>query len=181
MNSRLYPIVLLLFAAATASASDQAQAIIVTVSPATVEVAPAEGGRRFLTLPDLEYRLLLEPRCIDDYEVSGLSLSVADSRLTVAAEQLTDPVIETLLTVPAEQLAPLPVAGFCVLPDPENLASPAASIGERLVVPAAASVQAALLCVNEDQRRMTYSAAALDIELRCSPVETLPPEAIELE
>lgn len=177
MNSRLYPIVLPLFAAAIpASASDQAQAITVTVSPASVELTPAAGGRRFVNLPDLEYRLLLEPRCGDDTEVAGLSLSVADSRLTIAAEQLAEPVIEAQLTVPAEQLAPLPVSGFCELPEP---GSPAPAIGDPLLIPAAASVQAALLCAGENQQRMTYSAAALDVELRCNPGEVPQPAAVD--
>ncbi|MCB1845372.1 MAG: hypothetical protein KDI09_20560 [Halioglobus sp.] len=158
------------------------QILTVTANTPLVGVMPRPPGRSFLALPQLNYHFVLQPSCADNWLPAGLSLSIADSRLSIgsAAINASLPVIEVQLSVPAAQLAPIPLSGFCELPkeplisklptasEPENSGNPAAEpAASSLVIEAALSAQAALTCASEDRRSTTYVSQLLDISLVC--------------
>lgn len=153
----------------------------VTLRPETpvVEVSPRLTGRQFLDLPALEYTFAVEARCNDDWIPESLSLAVADTRLAFGASQLSDNTHrEIVLNVPAQQLAPVAVYDFCLLPEDAaiqdheapRLAATATSL---LTIEAVLSAHASLLCVSEQERRITYVSQPLDVTLTCGAPATV--------
>ena len=127
-----------------------------------VTVSTRPPGRNFLRLPDLNYRFIVEASCRDSMSPAAMSLSVADTRVTIPVSVAdSGPRHEISVTIPASQIGPVAVNEFCVAGDD---ASPAVA-GMR--IPAVLSAQAALTCASETQRQITYAAASLDVVLRC--------------
>ncbi|MDZ7644572.1 MAG: hypothetical protein U5K76_10365 [Woeseiaceae bacterium] len=169
MKRRLFPSLLapLLALAATASGNTASPQLDVQVDTPQVAVSPRDAGRTLVQLPDLQYRFRLAPHCGADWTPVTVSLSVADSRLTLDGDALagTPEPHSASLHVPASQLAPLPVSGFCErpLPDADGLLTSADDATGRLTVRAAMSAHAALLCAADDQQRITTRSHPLTL------------------
>lgn len=167
-SSRIAPAVFLLVTAAAglAVASDF---LSVAANAPEVNLAPRDPGRNFLRLPTLEYRFEIHVQCSDSRAPESLSLNVADTRKSLAADRIvTDGPTEISLRIPARQIAPLVVEDFCVAPDEDDddAASEARS-QSRITIPAALSAQASLLCAGGEDQAMTYVSTALDVSLVC--------------
>ena len=157
---RLFP-VLAVFASAVA-ADDRSQWLKVEASTPVVAIAAGNGERRFISLPDLDYEFRLQSACPSGWEPARLSLSVADTRASLAP-----PASATALrlTVPAAQIAPLPVSTLC--------ADAADDAG--ITVPAVLSAQAALVCTSGDSEQTAWTSTALAITLTCAAVDAATP------
>lgn len=119
-----------------------------------------------MQLPTLKFDFEIRADCADGRQATSLSLNVADSRLSLTAEQISsDGPTALSLTIPSEQIAPLAVEGFCVVDeqDGEGLEDPQTE----LAVSAAFSAQASLLCEGAEDKAMTYVSRPLDIALLC--------------
>ncbi len=173
MCQRLFPIfagLAAILAGLPAVAEAPLQQLGIAAKTPAVTVGPLAAGRTFVALPTLEFRLRLEPLCADGWQARSVSVSVADTRLTLTPDGAPqeDGALEASLTVPAAQLAPLPVAGFCELPAEGD--RPRSGVAE-LTIEAAVSAQAALLCANDDGERLTFVAKPLAVTLVCDDSE----------
>jgi len=83
--------------------------------------------------------------------------------------------VQIALNVPANQLAPLVVENFCIAPASDDTQDGASrhdtSNDGNMIIRSVLSVQAALLCVNEDRQEMVYQSSPLDITLVCNADE----------
>ncbi len=139
---------------------------VVANSP-TVSVAPRDPGRNFLRLPTLEYVFEVRAKCSNGRLPKSLSLNVADSRSSLAADKIVnDGPTEISLQVPASQIGPLVVEDFCVAAAEED-DEPLSDVQTQVSIPAALSAQASLLCEGEDEKAMTYVSQTLDVSLVC--------------
>ena len=145
---------------ALALAEDSHSLEISAVAP-TVTIAPRSRRNNLIRLPALEYVFEVSAECAEPFDAGSLSLTVADSRRSLDAEELAQ-TGAVRLTVPANQLAPVPVSGFCVGPEERDDDGAAT-----LTLRSALSASASLLCVSDTERKMTYASAGLDVVLVC--------------
>ncbi len=148
----------------------------VRASTPTVEVSPRMAARNYVRLPTLEFTFRLTAHCGGSFDPGAVSLSIADSRRSLSADQLGEANAGSELTVkvPAKQLAPLAVENFCVR-QPEgagNVHSTGYPGTMMMMVPAALSAQASLLCVDEEQEEIVYTSTPLDINLICKSAQS---------
>jgi hypothetical protein len=136
----------------------------VKASTPDVTISTRPAGRRSLRLPSLEYTLTVDASCRASLAPATLSLNIADTRLSMAADKLAgDSPLQFSIAVPAAQIAPVTIDRFCVNNDPE---APGQG-GTTVRIEAALSVQASLLCASEETNEMTYSSETLDVILIC--------------
>jgi hypothetical protein len=160
----------------------------VTAEAPIVTVTRTAPGRRFLSLPTLQYVFEVGAHCSGRGTPESLSINVADSRLSLSSAALeADERPAILMTVPARQLAPIAVDGFCEFEDEIEEGeessgeialgiAPLAAGPDRLTVSAALSAQISMLCGTEDEPRMTYVSKPLDVTLSCGVPPDVPPE-----
>ncbi len=153
--------------------AERTHSLQVGATAATVAVSESGNGRASLRLPALEFVFRLRPVCAEPFRAGSISLTVADSRQTLDAEQLEDGTAESelRLTVPASQIAPVPVTDFCSAEPDDPDKDSSAQRGESLTLPAALSANASLLCVTESEREIVYTTAPLDVTLVCGSVD----------
>lgn len=175
MRNRMFPIALLLVPLAS-DAEAPLHALTVTVDTPMVKVAPRAAGRSLFSLPRLDYQFQFQAGCEAAWQPAGLSVSIADSRVTFDRERLTKamPAIEAGISVPAAQLSPLPLSGFCEIADDADSAlnnpesRPISLNGtDTLTIAAALSANAALICSSDQQEQITYVSTALAVTLVC--------------
>ena len=160
---------LLLAVAATPSVEAEDSLSIRADAP-VVPLSLRAPGRHSLRLPALEYRFAIQVQCAANRSPESLSLSVADTRKSFAADEIVaNGLTEFSLRIPARQIAPLVIEGFCVAPDNGNLEKIGASreFPDRITIPAALSAQASLLCSSDGHGEMTYVSRPLDVALVC--------------
>ncbi len=147
----------------------------VRASTPTVEVSPRMAARNYVRLPTLEFTFQLTAHCRGNFGPRAVSLSIADSRRSLSADQLGEANAGSELTVkvPAKQLAPLAIENFCVR-QPEGAGNVHSTEypGTMMMVPAALSAQASLLCVDEEQEEIVYTSTPLDINLICKSAQS---------
>jgi hypothetical protein len=124
-------------------------------------------GRNTLRLPTLEYRFEIQVNCAENRSPGSLSLSVADTRKSLVAEEITaNGPTQVKLKIPAGQIAPLVIENFCV-DDGAGESNGDGDSRQRITIPSALSAQASLLCENDDDKVMTYVSRPLDVDLVC--------------
>jgi hypothetical protein len=162
--------------AAIAPATDSAPTHSLTISPSTpsVDISVRNPGRNYVRLPTLEFTFEIAASCSGLFSPQSVSLNIADSRESISIDETAGRVAEVQLglNVPAKQLAPLVVENFCTAPVSDDNQDDARqhnfSNGGNMIVRSVLSVQAALLCVNEDKQEMVYQSRPLDITLVCN-------------
>ena len=151
-------------------AADEAMAdrLAVAAEPAALDIPPRNPGRQWLTLPSLEFRFHVSAECAAGGAPVALSLAVADSRVSLTEAALADTANRELpLTIPAEQLPPVALERFCVADD--ALATIPTDAGHELLVSAALSAHASLLCRSASHGdTMTYVTSPLGLRLVCA-------------
>ncbi len=141
--------------------------LLVTADAPLVPLLPRNPGRNFVRLPTLEYNFEIRVHCSDSRSPALLSLNVADTRKSLAAEQIiSDGPTEISLRIPASQIAPRVIEDFCVVQpggngDRNSVAHP------QIAIPAVLSAQVSLLCEGDEDQAITYVSRALDVSLRC--------------
>lgn len=159
-----------LLVATISSPADESDSLSVAANVPTVSVAPRDVGRNFMRLPALEYLFEIRASCSDGRVPKSVSLNVADSRKSLAADQIVDGgPTELSLQVPASQIAPLVVENFCISLTGED-ADAASDARKQVSISSALSAQASLLCESEDDKAMTYVSRPLDVSLVCERV-----------
>lgn len=173
MTLRYYPLIVLLSVTAShdsASQLTEPATLVINANTPVVEVARRSAGRRFIRLTSLDYKLELNAQCAAGFGPMALSISVADTRKSPAADTISagGPISMTL-TIPAPQISPIAIDNFCVEPgeNPPLMANNQANGEESLEVKAALSVQASLLCANEIDKHMIYASKPLNVVLLC--------------
>ena len=160
------PAALLLAVTATGPALGNDTLSVMADAP-VVPLSLRGPGRSFVRLPTLEYKFEIQTQCTESRSPGSLSLSVADTRRWLAADDIIiDGPTEIRLRIPASQIAPLVIEDFCILrseEDGEGNGDPPAQI----TIPAALSVQTSLLCEGDEDKVMTYVSRPLDVLLVC--------------
>jgi hypothetical protein len=134
--------------------------LIVETSPAVASVVPLDGNRKLLRLPDLEFPVRVVARCGSGRMPEGISISIADTRVSFDREALSDDaVLETSVHVSSRQVAPVAVDGFC---------SSAGRPSEPLLLPTALTAQFSLRCVSDDEQSIAFRARTLDVLVHCA-------------
>ena len=127
--------------------------------PAVAVLSLQQGGRSLVRLPDIEVRLGVSTHCANGALPDSLSITVADTRRTLRAEELqASKSVAVAMRVPASQIAPLALQGFCTDP---------ASEGASMLINAALAVQASLRCARADSQSIVFAAEALDVRVDC--------------
>jgi hypothetical protein len=130
----------------------------------TISIEPHPAGRSQIRLPAVEFTFSVDAECGDNLGPGPLTLSIADTYLSLSAEQInTDSLDSIVLRVPAIQIAPVAVADFCI----DDVSDGQPSPPEQMLVRDALSVQASLVCSSEANRQSTYASRSLDIRLQC--------------
>lgn len=174
MKSIRCSVAILLAATAVTQAEENTltHALLLTANTPRVEIARRSAARNYLRLPALEFAFQFTAQCAGGFSPQSMSLSIADSRKSLSAEQLANMAAdaELTITVPAKQLAPIAIENFCIVTATEAgaITSPAK---QAITLPAAFSAQGSLLCVYEDQQEMIYTSHSLGITLVCDSVD----------
>jgi len=146
----------------------------------TVTVTPRRADRFGLRLPSLTYTLTLTASCEEDWHPASVSISIADSRKSLDAEQLElATVLDLELQVPSNQIAPVRIERFCIKDDQKDFQSGGTDDKKELagadentvIIAAALSAQASLLCATDSEQSITYITKPLDVMLECGVPE----------
>jgi hypothetical protein len=146
----------------------------------TVAVTPRRAGRFAIHLPSLTYSLTLTAYCKENWQPASVSISIADSRKSLDAEQLERAtVLDLELQVPSNQIAPVRIERFCIKDDqndfqpdaPGDNKEPAGADENTIIISAALSAQASLLCATDSEQSITYITKPLDVMLECGVPE----------
>ena len=128
----------------------------------SVEVSTRPASRNFMPLPSLDYAFDVDLQCTAPFEARGVSLSIADTRISLDEDQLENPSARRVsLSIPAGQIPPVRIERFCLTDRAES------DTEERVEIPAVLSVQGSLVCANEEESRITYTSTPLDVIVNC--------------
>ena len=154
---------------AIAAETEPVHDIRVTADVPTVTVSPRQAGRMTMHLPSLTYALTVSVDCEANWQPDSVSISVADSRASLNAEQLqADRELNLELMVPSNQIAPLRIEKFCIAGSQEM--SDAANQNS-VMVSGVMSAQASLRCATESAQSTMYVTKPLDVLLECAVPE----------
>jgi len=143
--------------------------IDITADVPTVTVAPRPAGRTTMRLPGLTYELSVTVDCEANGQPDSVSISVADSRASISAEELqASRELGLQLRIPSNQIAPLRLEHFCVDDGTDHSGSFSPN---RIMIQGVVSAQASLRCVTETTNSMMYVSKPLDIMLECAVPE----------
>jgi hypothetical protein len=157
--------VLILYLTWCGTSAHAGELAVSAVAP-NVTVETRAAGRHFIRLPALEYAFVIDARCRTDLLPTSLSLSIADTRVAIPADDISvDAPVELTVRIPAGQIGPVAVEGFCIRNDAGVQSSEA--FRETVSIPSVLSVQASLLCSSETDSEMTYASQTLDVTLTC--------------
>lgn len=127
---------------------------------AVADIHPVAEGRKLIRLPTLEFTLTVRVECGQSESPSTVSISIADSRTTIAEGELRQgSEVNSNLSVSAKQLAPVAVTSFCVAGEPQSQ--------KVLLKRSLLTAQASLRCESEKSQSVSYVAVPLDVELNC--------------
>ncbi len=130
-----------------------------SAEPASASIRPVSEGRKLVELPALEYRIAIDARCHDSDRPESVSVSAADTRITLRGEDLDDASdIVVALEIPANQVSPLPVNEFCTSDE---------WAGRDLLIPDAVTAHLSLRCRSDDGESIAYATRQLAVELTC--------------
>lgn len=164
MDNKRYALLLAPFALAAAAWPDAAARLSVEAEPAVASVQHLPEGRGLVSLPPLEFEFGILASCGPDRTATSVSISVADTRTTLAGEQIrTGSPIVTALRLPARQLSPVAVDGFC-----RKTTNDAGA--DRVLIEDAVTAHVSLRCAGDAGQSITYSSESLDVVLVCEPL-----------
>ena len=140
----------------------------VHAEPAVAVLTLQQAGRSLVRLPDVEFRLSLSTHCANGGQPESLSITIADTRMNLRAEELEAPrKFDITMRIPARQIAPLALQEFCIDPAFE---------GDSVLITSAMAVQASLRCSRGDDHSIVFAAEALDIRVDCISAAMRPAE-----
>ena len=142
-----------------------ADTALLEASAGTVKAAvtPLADGIDYVYLPALEIDFVIRAACPADAKPESLSVSVADTRKSFAADEI-DGLIETSLELPRRQSIHLKVEEFC-------RDSGARDAPVSRVVTDVLTARLSLRCSEEGSQSIVYTILPLDVELQCESGE----------
>lgn len=146
-------------AALAEPAADSPDRLLARAEPAKLDVAPLTGDSRTIVPRELAFTLTVESECAPDTNPGSLSMSIADTRVSLVAAQIAA-VTVTDLVLPAAQAGPLHVGDFCRVGDAETTGP--------LLVKDAYTARLSLTCVHGDEASVVYLTLPLSVLLICS-------------
>ena len=150
------------------SVADEQPQIGISASTPTVTLTPRAGGR-FIDLPAMAFEFSLQPECPPDLQPASLTLSVADTRRSLRANDLlAESLASVTLEVPAGQLAPVATAGFCHADGTDETSSESLILTIRDTL----SAQASLRCAGDGAEKIAYVSQALNVTIVCDTTAT---------
>lgn len=172
-TERIILIAILLAVSSVDRGSLAADAPVINVSSNTplVKMAPRTRGR-FIRLPSLDFELTVEAVCPFGLQPQSVTLSIADTRMTLAAEDIAAQVAAPIsITVPAAQIAPFAAETFCRSDDVDTQSASLVTFSSAL------AAQASLRCDDASNQAITYVSHPLDVSVSCEaevPDEDMP-------
>ena len=161
--TEIFAIALLI--SSTSHSEDADGQLDIEFDTATAIVSPRTSNRP-INLPTLTFTFRAQAQCPAAEAPESISVSIADTRITIYPDSDSNDVIEKSIRVSQKQLGPVAVANFC-------LAENDADVGELLELDDALSAQLSLRCVGENSESISYQTAALSVSLLCE-VTALP-------
>ena len=160
---RLCSLLALLSAVAVSAADPEAvHSLAISADVPVVAVAPRRAGRFATHLPSLTYALTLTVGCAEDWRPHSVSISVADSKVSFAADKLQGTgAVEFELRIPSSQIAPVRIENFCVAVET------GVSQQETLTISDVLSAQGSLRCATDSAQTIRYVTRPLDVTLEC--------------
>lgn len=161
MRGQLVLLTTPMLAIALVAGADNYTQPIIRAKPALIEINVQTPGRNLITLPSLEFPLLIEPSCEEVANVAYVSISVADTRETFAAADFVGKSsLEAMLRLPQRQISPLAIGNFC---------SDDSSAGSEhsMHVEDAFTAHVSLRCSGEGGQSVIYETLPLDVTVRC--------------
>lgn len=147
------------FSAALAGPAEELPGrLLARAEPARIDVAPLTGNSRTIVPGDLAFTLTVESGCAQEANPGSLSVSIADTRVSLVAAQI-GAVTVTDLVLPGAQAGPLHVGGFCRAGDAETTG--------QLLVEDAYTAHLSLTCVRNDETSIVYRTLPLSVLLIC--------------
>ena len=148
-------------AALPVAASD----LTVAADTPAVTVSTRPARRNFMQLPALQFRFRIQAVCDAGQSADTVSLSIADTRVSLPGERLVEQSNEVTVTIPAGQIPPVRIEGFCAA-DPGETPD-----DDSVRIPSVLSAQSSLLCVGDAGGNMTYASTPLDVLVVCQASE----------
>lgn len=143
------------------SRAADAPVIIVSSNTPLVRMVPRTRGR-FIRLPSLDFELTIETDCPPDLQPASVTLSIADTRATLAGEEIAaQPPAAVAIRVPAQQIAPLAAESFCRAHDDDT------DVEDVKTFPSALAAHASLRCADATGHAITYVTHPLDVAVSC--------------
>lgn len=169
----------------------------VQFATARATVAPRAPDKA-VQFPDLTFTLHATASCPAAEVPASISISIADSRITIAPDD--DGIFEEEIRVSAKQLGPVVAKDFCLLAGTDELANdePAKAANKendrnsgeasdeepdfsrQLEISGALSAQLSLRCKGENSESISYATAPLNVALVCGNPEQNVPESREI-
>lgn len=135
--------------------------LIVEIAAAVVEIRPRPPGRHLIRIPGITLTMRFSAQCDDALQPDSLSVSVADTRVTIRKEELQNQdAVEKTIRIPRRQIGPVAIEDFCVAGEQEPGKT-------ELRMPNALTAQLSLKCVNAERQSIIYQTKALELSLRC--------------
>lgn len=156
MRGLLFYAALAVLVSADSRAEEADSSLLVEFDAAVASVSPRSTNQA-LFLPELTFTVRIEASCATALAVRSVSISIADTRINVKAE---DELIERTIRVPEKQLGPIAVNDFCIAGSDLNPE-------QQLTLSDALSAQLSLHCSDDQYESMTYETVALQIALQC--------------
>lgn len=125
---------------------------------AIANIAPRATGEP-VQFPNLDFVLRAETRCPAPESTASVSVSIADSRLTITPAADQQGLIEETISVSRKQLGPIAVDDFCLADDAESL--------QYLELEGALSAHLSLRCRGENHDSISYATSALKVAVQC--------------
>ncbi len=118
--SRLFPLLVFLSLTGKAESTPDSNLTVVADTP-VASITPRQANRKFIRLPTLEYTFEIRTRCMMNRKPTSLLLSVADTRRTLSAVDMsTGAPVALTLRIPAAQIGPIAVEDFCHVADEDG-------------------------------------------------------------
>lgn len=163
--SRLIPLLVFLSLTGKAETTPKSSLTVVADTP-VASIAPRQVNRKFIQLPTLEYAFEIRTHCMMNRRPTSLLLSVADTRKTLGAADISaDAPVALTLRIPAAQIGPIAVEDFCHVADEDGASNDNAK--DKLTISAALSAHASLRCESESEQKVVYVSQPLDVHLVC--------------
>ena len=153
------PLASVLLLAAVAAPADEVGRLYVEFETPVASI-PLRASSRPINLPNLTYVFRAEARCPEMQNVESISISIADSRVTISPGEEAG--IEQSIRVRDKQLGPLAVEEFCIADEADDF-----DAAESLQIEGALTAQMSLRCSGENSESISYETAALNVALRC--------------